>query len=292
MVKGRKKPRLGGFLVFWYNEIIKCGQQNFYLMIFFGILNNMSNVLQALPPTKYIFQENNLILGNENKKYVLKIKDLAEEDKPRERLIKHGPSALSATELLAIVLTVGTKKEEVFAMSSRILKEYDKKNIINQTKPKELEKELNIPIAKACQIIASFELGRRFFRKNPGRQITIRTAKQAYNYLKDMHSLPKEQLRGLYLNSRYRLIHDEVISVGSLTANIVHPREVFKPALEYSAAAVIVAHNHPSGSIKPTKEDTEITQQLVKAGKILGIDLLDHIIITKNKFVSVPADYN
>jgi len=243
-------------------------------------------------PTKYTFKENNLILSNEDKKYVLKIKDLADEDRPRERLIKHGSSVLSTQELLAIIMNVGTKKEEILTMSSRILKEYGEKNIVNQTNPRVLEKELDIPLVKACQIVACFELGRRFFKQGTGRQITVRTAKQAYNYLRDMHDLPKEQLRGLYLNSRYRLIHDEVISVGSLTANIVHPREVFRPALEYSAAAVILAHNHPSGSIKPTQMDIEVTKQLVKAGKILGVDLLDHIIITKNKFISIPVDYN
>lgn len=250
----------------------------------------MKNLLPA--QTKYTFKENDLILGNEDKKYILRIKDLAEEDRPRERLIKHGPSILSTTELLAIVMSVGTKKEEVFTMSSRILKEYGEKNIINQTDPKIIERELGIPLIKACQIVACFELGRRFFKEGPGRQIIIRTAKQAYNYLKDMQDLPKEQLRGLYLNSRYRLIHDEVISVGSLTANIVHPREVFRPALECSAAAVILAHNHPSGSVKPTKVDIDITKQLVEAGKILGVDLLDHIIIAKNKFNSVPVDYD
>ena len=252
----------------------------------------MKNASKTQSQTKYIFKENDLISNSGDKKYVLRIKDLAEEDKPRERLIKHGPSVMSAVELLAIVLAVGTRKEEVFTMASRILKEYGEKIIVNQTDPKALAKEFDIPLTKACQIIACFELGRRFFKKTPGRQITIRTAKQAYNYLKDMHNLPKEQLRGLYLNSRYRLIHDEVISMGSLTANIVHPREVFSPALEYSAAAVIVAHNHPSGSVKPTKVDIEITKQLVKAGKILGVDLLDHIIIAKNKFVSIPVDYN
>lgn len=250
----------------------------------------MKNLLSA--QAKYSFNENDLILDNENKRYILKIKDLADEDRPRERLIKHGPSILSTPELLAIILTVGTKKEEVFTMSSRILKEYGEKNIINQADPKALEKELGIPLAKACQIVACFELGRRFFKEGPGRQIIIRTARQAYNYLKDMQDLPKEQLRGLYLNSRYRLIHDEVISVGSLTANIVHPREVFRPALEYSAAAVIIAHNHPSGSVKATEVDIEITKQLIEAGKILGVDLLDHIIIAKNKFTSVPVDYD
>jgi len=239
----------------------------------------------------YILQDNDYILGDENRKYILRVRDLEEEAKPREKLIKNGPSALSSAELLAIVLNVGTKKEEVLRMSSRILKEYGEKTIINETNPKTIEKELGVPIAKSCQIVACFELGRRFFKKEPSGRIVVRTAKQAYEYLKDMRALPKEYLRGIYLNSRYRVIHDEVISVGSLTANIVHPREVFKPALEHSACAVILAHNHPSGSAKPTASDIEITKQLVEAGKILGIDLLDHIVIAKNKFVSVPVDY-
>ncbi|MBU4421574.1 DNA repair protein RadC [Candidatus Parcubacteria bacterium] len=239
----------------------------------------------------YILQDNDFILDNEDRRYILRVKDLEEDDKPREKLIKNGPSALSSVELLAIVLSVGTKKEEVLRMSSRILKEYGEKTIVNQTNPKIIEKELGIPIAKSCQIVACFELGRRFFKKTPAGTIVVRTARQAYEYLKDMRGLPKEHLRGIYLNSRYRVIHDEVISVGSLTANIVHPREVFKPALEHSACAVILAHNHPSGSAKPTVSDVEITKQLVEAGKILGIDLLDHIVIAKNKFVSVPIDY-
>jgi len=241
--------------------------------------------------SKYVLKDNDLILDNQEKKYVLRIRDLPIEEKPREKLIKYGPSVLSETELLAIVLNVGTKKEEIFSMTSRILKQYGENIIINQANPKELQKELRIPLVKACQVIACFELGRRFFKKTPGRQITIRTAKQAYDYLRDMHNLPKEQLRGLYLNSRHRLIHDEVISIGSLTANIIHPREVFRPALEYSAVAVIIAHNHPSGNTKPTREDINITNQLIEAGKILGIDLLDHIIITKHSFVTVQANY-
>ena len=107
-----------------------------------------------------------------------------------------------------------------------------------------------------------------------------------------MRDLPKEHLRGLYLDNHYRLIHDEVISIGSLTSNIIHPREVFRPALEYSASAVILAHNHPSGIPKPSESDMAITLQIVEAGKILGIGLLDHVIITKTKFGSIPADYS
>jgi len=237
----------------------------------------------------YTMTDTDLVFSK-NKQYVLKLRDLAEEDKPREKLIKSGPDLLSVSELLAIVLTVGTKKEDILSMTSRIIKEYGEKTIANQTNPKTIQKEFGLPLAKACQIVACFELGRRFFQKSEHGHATVRTAKQAFEYLKDMGNLPKEHLRGLYLNSRFKIIHDEVISVGSLTANIVHPREVFKPAIEYSAVAVILAHNHPSGSAVPTQSDIAITKQLAKSGKILGIDLLDHLIITKNKFSQISIN--
>lgn len=239
----------------------------------------------------YKIQDNDLILGGQNKKYVLKIRDLPSEEKPREKMIKYGPSVLSSAELLAVILNVGTKKEDVLAMTSRILKDYGEKAIINQTDPKKVMETLNLPLAKSCQIISCFELGRRFFQPSKGRSVVLRTAKQVYNYLKDMRDLPKEHLRGLYLNNHCRLIHDEVIAIGSMTANIIHPREVFKPALEYSASAVILAHNHPSGSTKISKDDIKITEQVIEAGRILGIDLLDHIIITNGKFISIQVDY-
>jgi DNA repair protein RadC len=233
-----------------------------------------------------------LILDEQDKQYVLRLRDLPQNEKPREKLIKYGPSALSLAELFAVVLNVGTKKEEVLAMSRRLLKEYGDSAIVNQKDPNKIKELLGIPLGKSCQIVACFELGRRVFKAPDGRKpIIIRTAGQVHAYLKDMQDLPKEHLRGLYLDSHYQLIHDEVISIGSLTANIVHPREVFRPALEYSASAVILAHNHPSGISKPSDADILITQQIVEAGKILGISLLDHVIVAKTKFESIPAEY-
>lgn len=241
--------------------------------------------------TVYKLNIDDLILDNIEKKYVLKVKDLAEDDKPREKLVSLGPTSLTSPELLAIVLGTGTRKEEVLSMATRILKDYGEKTIALQTNPKQIAIEFNIPLLKACQVLACFELGRRFFKESKNGAVTLRTAKQTYEYLKDMGNLAKEHLRGIYVNSHYRVIYDEVISVGSLTANIVHPREVFRPAIEHAAAALIVAHNHPSGTIKPTASDIEITEQLIKAGKILGIELLDHVIIGKNKYFSIPANY-
>lgn len=235
----------------------------------------------------YKIADHDLILSSD-KKYILRVKDLAETDRPREKMISHGAGELSSAELLAIILNTGNKKEGVLELSFRLLKEYGEKAIISQNNPEKLSKELNVPIVKACQIVACFELGRRFFQKKPHGSVTIRTARQAFDHLKEMGSLGKENFRGLYLNSRYQLVHDEVISVGSLTSSLVHPREVFKPAFEYSAVAMIIAHNHPSGSLKITSADLEVTANLVEAGRVLGIDVLDHLIIAGNKFINVP----
>ena len=200
--------------------------------------------------------------------------------------------SLSVAELLAVILGVGTKKEDVLAMSRRLLKEYGESVMFDQKDPRKLSELIGVPVAKASQLVACFELGKRFFA-TPGRgkPIVIRTPSQVFEYLKDMRDLPKEHLRGLYLDSHYQLIHDEIVSIGTVTSNVVHPREVFRPALEFGASAVILAHNHPSGVAKPSEADITITKQIVEAGKILGIALLDHVILTKRSYESVPGEY-
>ncbi len=234
-----------------------------------------------------------LVLDGEGRQYVLKLRDLPADEKPREKLVKYGPGVLSFAELFAVILNVGTKKEEVLSMSRRLLKEYGDSVIVNQKDPNKVREMLGVPLGKACQVVACFEIGRRVFKAQDGKKpITLRTASQVYEYLKDMRELPKEYLRGLYFDSHYQLIHDEVISIGTVTSNIIHPREVFRPALEFSASAVILAHNHPSGISVPSDADIAITRQIVEAGKILGISLLDHIVITKKKFESIRADYD
>ncbi len=235
----------------------------------------------------YKISDHNFVLNHGKQYKIMRVKDMADEEKPREKMVKDGAGTLSSAELLAIVLSVGTKKEEVFSMSSRLLREYGEKGIAYQRDPNIIERDLKIPLVKACQIVACFELGRRFYQKKPGGSITIRTAKQAFDYLKDMGNLNKEQFRGLYLNTHYQLIHDEVISIGTLDSSLVAAREVFRPALEYSAAAIIIAHNHPSGVVKATKADVEVTNKLIEAGNILDIEVLDHLIIAKNKFASI-----
>lgn len=237
----------------------------------------------------YAIREHEQLLDTPHKHYT--IRDLPLEDKPREKLAKYGPEVLSVTELVAVVFGVGTKKEDVLTMAKRVLKEYGEQAIIRERDPKKLEAALDLPPGKACQLVASFELGRRFSKRSQNEAIFIRTSKQVYDYVTDMRDLPKEHLRGLYLDAHYRVVHDETISIGSVSANLVHPREVFRPALQYSASALILVHNHPSGLPTPSAADIMVTKQVVEAGKIMGISLLDHVVVTKAKFASVPVEY-
>ncbi len=241
----------------------------------------------------YSLTDTDIIMGERDIRYVLRVRDLPIEDKPREKLLAFGPADLTSAELLAILLGVGTRKEEVMSMAGRILREYGERAITNEKNSQRLADSLKIPLVKACQIVASFELGRRSYQLTEGKPRYVHTSRQAYEHLKGMGSLQKEQLRGLYLNSRYQVIYEEVISLGSLTANIVHPREVFHPALEYGAVAVVIAHNHPSGVVDPTDADIRATTQLVAAGNVLGIELLDHLIIVRDTFTSlIKGDEN
>jgi DNA repair protein RadC len=246
-------------------------------------------------PTSYTLTNQDLILDEKTKtsfkEYILRIQDMPSEDKPREKLLQYGPSALTVAELVAVVLVSGTKKEDVMSMASRMIRDYGEKTLSSQKDAKALANELQIPEIKALQIVACAELGRRFFDHREHGRVIIRTAKDAYEYLKDLRTLSKEHLRGLYVNTHHRLIHDEVISIGTINSNLIHPREVFKPAIEYGAAAVILAHNHPSGVVTASAADIEITRRIVEAGKIIGIPLVDHIIIGKNKFASIEAGY-
>lgn len=238
----------------------------------------------------YSIQDHTLLLDNAGKRYVLKVRDLPPEEKPRERLLIHGPSALTVRELLAIVLGTGTTKEDVLTMSSRILREYGERPIFSASDPKHLSEDLDIPLGKAMQIVATGELGRRFFRKQRNGAPIIRMARDVFEYALDMRNLPKEQLRGLYLDAHYQVLHDEMISIGTVDSNMVHPREVFRPALAHAAVAIVLVHNHPSGITTPSEADIAVTKQLGEVGKILGIDLIDHVIVTQDSFESVPLE--
>ncbi len=243
----------------------------------------------------YKFRDTDMIFGSSDiatSEYILRVRDLPDNDKPREKLLSGNAKQMTVAELIAVLWGVGTKKEDVLAMAQRATREYGEKALAATDDPTKLAEATDIPITKACQIVAGFELGRRFYSSKNGQPVFIRNAAQAYEHLKGMANSKKEQLRGLYLNSRYQVIHDEVISIGTLTSNIVHPREVFQPAIEHGAIAVIIAHNHPSDNALPTDDDLTITSQLVTAGRILGIDLLDHLIITEEGYRSILSGDN
>ncbi|WP_445475722.1 RadC family protein [Methanococcoides methylutens] len=220
----------------------------------------------------------------------VRIHDMPEEERPRERLLKHGPGSLSNAELLSIILRTGSKDENVLNMCTRILSEYNLKQL-SQANISQLTKMRGIGPAKATQIAAVFELARKLeiFIDDPKRK--IRSAGDVYSLLYPKHrELKKEILTALYLDTKNQILREEVISVGSLNANIVHPREVFKSALMESSASVILTHNHPSGDPSPSREDIAVTEKLVEGGKILGINVLDHVIIGDGRYVSLKEE--
>ncbi len=206
--------------------------------------------------------------------------------KPREKLVNLGPEQLEDHELLALILSKGSSKENVFDLARRLLKTFDREELIAQKDFLSLQQSLKTGFVQTCQIMASIELGKRLFH-SPGLKRYIQSVDDAYEIVKSMQYLQKEYVRGLYLNTRYRIIHDEIITIGSLDANIIHPREIFKPALEYSAYALILVHNHPTGDPTPSQADLEVSKALLKAGNLLQIPLLDHLIIGENSYISL-----
>jgi len=212
-----------------------------------------------------------------------KIKDLPKVERPREKLMQYGPEKLSNSELLAILFRSGKKGENVIELANKVLKRFSKDELPSLTF-NDLKDYPGLGPAKACEIIACFELGKRLL-KDKKAEIYLEP-KEIWEELKDLRDHRKEHFVIFYLDSRNQEIKREIISVGSLNANLVHPREVFEPAIRNLAAQIILAHNHPSGDPEPSEDDLLLTKKLVESGKILGIEVIDHIIITKTGFIS------
>jgi DNA repair protein RadC len=215
----------------------------------------------------------------------MRIKDISLDNRPRERLQKHGTAVLSDAELLAIVLRSGTAQENVIDMSNRLISRHGL-NKLSDLSLKELQEIKGIGPAKATQILALFELNRRCnISKLDKKQ--IESAKDIFDIFHEkLKDEKKEKFIAIHLDSKYNIIKEEVISIGTLDASIVQPREVFKGAIKESAHAIILVHNHPSGDPTPSKEDIEVTRQIMKASEVLDIELLDHIIIGENNYFS------
>ncbi len=222
----------------------------------------------------------------ESPQYLLR--DVPLEDRPRERMMSYGEESLSHAELLAILLRTGTKDESAIHLAARILQQVGSIRQLVDMSIEELTTIRGIGTAKAIQIKAGIELGRRIARTGREEARIVRSPKDAADLLMEqLRYLQKEHFVCLFLNTKNHIISQETLSMGSLNASIVHPREVFRAAIKCSSASVICAHNHPSGDPTPSPEDIALTRRLVEAGQLIGIEVLDHLVIGDTKFVSL-----
>ena len=219
------------------------------------------------------------------------VHDLPLSERPRERLLKLGSEALSSQEILALILGRGIKGESVIVTAQKLLSKFGNLKNLASASVEELTQVNGIGPAKAAQIKASFELGRRLDdSSSESPKITVKSPedaiKAASNQLKGKK---KEHFLVLCLDTRNHLINTHKVSIGSLDCSIAHPREVFKEAISSCAASVIFMHNHPSGDPTPSEDDIKITKRLVEAGEIIGIEVLDHIIVCERDHLSMKA---
>lgn len=219
------------------------------------------------------------------------IRDVPPDERPRERLMQFGAAALSNAELLAILLRTGTSSLSAVHLAERILAHTGGLKGLTDSTIKSLVELKGVGPAKAIQILAGVELGRRISRSLPEERFTVRSPQDAADLMMDeLQHLAQEHFVCLFLNTKNQVIGKDTIFIGSLNASIVHPREVFRRAIQRASAAVICLHNHPSGDPSPSAEDRNVTKRLQEAGKLLGIDVLDHIIIGEQSFYSMKEN--
>ena len=215
------------------------------------------------------------------------VRDLPKPERPRERLQKLGPEALSSQELLALIIGRGIPKKSVMTIALELLEKFRNVKAIGQATLEELSQIKGIGIAKAAQIRACFELAKREALEKEEEEFEIKNPEAVFKLISSsIKDKAKEHFKLILLNTRNKKIGISTVSIGTLSTSLVHPREVFKDAITHSAASVILAHNHPSGDPEPSEDDLKITKKLVESGKILGIEVIDHIIVGKNNFYS------
>jgi DNA repair protein RadC len=218
----------------------------------------------------------------------LRIIDLPYNERPREKLIRYGASELSNSELLAVILRCGTKSENVINLCNRLLVEAGGLNGLFDFSSEEFMMINGIGAAKAAQLLSIAELSKRFKTFKSGEVSKIKSPKDAVDLImEEMRYLKEEHLKVIMMNTKNIVISIKDVSIGSLNSSIVHPREVFLEAIKKSSASILICHNHPSGDPTPSTEDIQITKRLIECGKLLGIDILDHLIIGDGRYISL-----
>jgi len=213
------------------------------------------------------------------------IEDMANGDRPRERLLGSGPGVLTDADLVAVLFGTGGPGEGVLELSTRVTAAIPLRQL-HRVPVEELLQVRGMGHARAAQLLAAAELGRRLWPDGDAAPL-VRGPETVFDLTRDIRGTNREHFVGFYLNSRNQVLRREIISIGSLNASIVHPREVYQPAIAVSAASLILAHNHPSGDPTPSEEDLLVTRRLEEAGKTLGIQVLDHIIVARSGAASI-----
>lgn len=217
----------------------------------------------------------------------LTIKELPEHERPRERMLSLGPAILTDSELIAVILGIGYRGQSAVHLAESLLAKAGGLRGLFDLSLEEMQQQSGIGLAKSCQLVAVTELAARIASSRE-QQITIKQPEDVARLLMPRYQMMKhEEFAALLLDTKNKVLAIETISKGSLNASIVHPREVFKTAIRRSAAAIIVTHNHPSGDPSPSREDIDVTRRLSEAGKIIGIEVLDHIIFGDGRTVSM-----
>lgn len=218
----------------------------------------------------------------------VKIKDIPKEDRPCERLIEYGVESLSNEELLAIIFKTGTKGMSAKDLGNSLLSKIENIKKLNEINFETLKNFKGIGVSKACNLLASIELGKRINREVDSlKNIKLTSAELVYKYYKEkLGDKKQEYFYAVYLDSNKKIIEDKLLFLGTVNYSLVHPREVFKESYLLGASAIICVHNHPGGNVLPSKQDIDITNNLIEVSKILGVKFLDHIIISKNNYYS------
>jgi DNA repair protein RadC len=221
-------------------------------------------------------------------RYHVRIREIPSDERPRERLIQFGADSLSTAELLAILLRTGTPQYSAVGLGEHLLSAFGSLRGVANASIEEMAAVHGIGPAKAAQIKAAIEFGRRLVAASPEERTKIRSPRDVYNLLgPSVREEKREHFIAVLLDTKGGVLRTRTISIGDLSSSLVHPREVFLEAVRHSAASLIVAHNHPSGDPSPSPEDAAVTRRLQEAGELLGIELLDHVVLGDNRWVSL-----